>query len=560
MTVTRFASVRRMLALLVTALAIGCEPDNHPMVIDSQTNWLSICAIDSQCGSLHCVCGVCTNPCDSDRDCGGLKGTACISSDELGAIAQCAGGPTPPPSLCMPRCDDGRCARGEMCVASVCTPVPVPAVHVRIDPGARHQVLTGFGATVAYSEKDITTHPKKAALYTALFANLGLDVLRLRNRYGHPGDDDLTSAQELISAAKTSLGRTPTIFMTSWGPPPDLKANGAVLCSGNPDTCTLTKTAAGTFDYAAFAKYWRSALDAYSKAGVVPDYVGIQNNPNWVPASSQSAEACRFLPFEGTASVSVAGATKRVEYPGFAEAETATLGAFAGAPSIPKIMAPETSDADSVSSYLMALDPTTLGAVSHHLYGMDPTAPNVQTLGFVGDLANQDGLPLFQTEMYADGFGTALLMQYTATVENASAYVQTSLTSAETGPGMDPGALVGLTTNDFTLQEPYYAVRHFAHFTDPGWTRVDANSSTPTLLTSAWQSPEADALTIVLVNGGSSSVDAELDLANGDWPGPSRVTRTVFGGVEHASELGALSSQGTLRVPGRSIITVAFSK
>jgi glucuronoarabinoxylan endo-1,4-beta-xylanase len=545
---------------LFPILAFGCDPDTDPMVIDSQTNWLSICEIDAQCGALHCVCGVCTNPCNKDADCTKTKGSVCLSSTDVGAIAQCGGGPATAPGLCMPRCDDGRCARGQMCVASVCTPVPIAAAHVRVDTGAHQQVLTGFGATVAYSEGDITTHPKKDALYQAVFADLGLDVLRLRNRYGHVGDDDLTSAKELVTQATKSLGRSPKIFMTSWSPPATLKANGAELCSGNPDTCTLKKTAAGAFDYAAFAAYWRGALDAYTMAGVVPDYVGLQNNADWVPASSVMGEACKFLPVEGTAPALVGSTTQMVKYPGLAEAQAATVAAFAGAASVPKIMAPESSDTASVAAYVAALDSSTLGAVSHHLYGTNPQAPDLSSLQSVGKLARQDGVPVFQTEADADGFGTALLIQYTATVENASAYVQSSLTSSAIGPGTDPGALVGLTASDFTLEDPYYSVRHFARYTDPGWVRVDASSSVQTLLASAWQSPGADALTIVLVNTSASEVDAELALAEGSWPGTSRVTRTVFGGSERAADLGSLSSQDVLRVPGRSIVTVAFSK
>src|SRR6185295_10587609 len=108
---------------------------------------------------------------------------------------------------------------------------------------------------------------------------------------------------QLVGAARTSLGRTPTIFMTSWSPPPALKASGAAVCSGNTDSCTLSKTPAGAFDYAGFGAYWRGAVDAYAAVGVVPDYIGIQNNPNWVPAPSLPGEACFFLPFEGTAPV-----------------------------------------------------------------------------------------------------------------------------------------------------------------------------------------------------------------------------------------------------------------
>jgi O-glycosyl hydrolase len=546
--------------LAALAFAPACEPDADPQAIDSQTNWLSVCQIDAQCGDLHCVCGVCTNPCDTDKDCKSLKGTACISSDEVGAIAQCGGGAGPGPGLCMPRCDDSACARGQMCVASVCTPVPAPTLHVRIDPRDRFQVLTGFGASVAYSEADITTHPRKDALYAALFAGLGLDVLRLRNRYGHPGEDDLASAVQLVAAAKTSLGRTPTVFMTSWSPPPALKANGGIRCSGNPDTCTLSKTPAGAFDYAGFGAYWRSALDAYGAAGVVPDFIGIQNNPDWVPTSAELGEACRFLPFEGTAPLIGGGPNTMLRYPGFVQAHTATLAALAGASSIPKILAPETSDADSVASYLGALDTSTIDAVSHHLYGMNPEAPNLSSLSFVGDLANQNKKPIFQTEMQADGFGTAVLIHHTMTTEGASAYLQSTLASSATGPATNTQALVGLANGDFTLQDAYYSMRHFALFTDPGWTRIATTASAPTLLASSWQSPDGGALTVIVVNTSITDVEANLELSTGNFPPTSRVIRTVFNGLERTAELGRLSAQGVLRIPGRAIATIAFTK
>jgi glucuronoarabinoxylan endo-1,4-beta-xylanase len=548
--------------LLAFLLVLGCEPDSDPQAIDSQTNWLAFCQIDAQCGPRQCVCGVCTSTCNAEKDCAELKGTACVTADDVGAIAQCGGGrmPGPGPGLCLPRCNDAACAKGQMCVAGVCTPVPAPTASIQVDPRSRHQVLTGFGAAVAYSEQEITTHPRKDALYSTLFADLGLDVLRLRNRYGYPGEDDLTSARDLLAAARSSLGRTPTIFLTSWSPPPALKANGDVTCSGNPDTCTLTKTPAGAFDYPAFAAYWRSALDAYTTAGVVPDYVGIQNNPNWVPTPSEVGAACKFLPVEGTASVFAGGRNLTVRYPGFAQAQAATLGAFAGAASVPKILAPETSDVESVASYVGALDASTLSAISHHLYGIDPESVDLSSLRAVGDLARQAGKPIFQTEMQADGFDTALLIHYSTTVEGASAYLQGSLASAGTGPATNPQALVGLTPGDFTVQEPYYSLKHFARYTDPGWTRIEASSTSPSLLVSSWQSPDAGALTLVLVNASTVDIDAKLELVAGDWPTTSHVTRTVFGGVERSAELGILSAERVLRVPGRSIATVAFSK
>jgi O-glycosyl hydrolase len=546
------------LPVVLGLLALACDPQNHPESIDSQTNWLRTCQIDAQCNEgFSCICGVCTKTCYDDSACSELKGTDCVTSNDPGAVAQCSGTPPTAPGLCMPVCTDAGCGKDEMCVAGICTPVPTADAHVAIDTHTTHQTLTGFGAAVAYDESEITTHPQNAALYKTLFADLGLDVLRLRDRYGHTGDDDLTATGTLIAAAAASLGRMPTLILTSWSPPANLKANAAVNCSGNADTCTLTKNAMGGFDYASFATYWRNSLQAYTAAGIFPDYMGIQNNPNWLPTAAQVGEACIFLPSEGMTSVSLNGKNVTVSYPGYAEAQTATLSALKGLANLPKVLAPETSDYASVQSYIAALDPSSLDAVAHHLYGMDPQNPDLTGLAAVANAA--PGKPLFQSEMESDGLGTALLIHYTTVVEGASAYLQTTLTSSTTGPATNFDALVGTTATDFTIRQTYYAMRHFSLNTDPGWVRVDATSTSSTLLSSAWISPVGDALTVVLVNDATTDQNVEIDLPSGTRQAQSSVSRTVFDGVERGADLGSLSDGNVLKVPARSIVTIAFS-
>jgi hypothetical protein len=239
------------------------------------------------------------------------------------------------------------------------------------------------------------------------------------------------------------------------------------------------------------------------------------------------------------------------------EAQAATLKALKGLTPMPKVIAPETSDFASVQSYLAALDPSTVNAVAHHLYGVDPENVDLTGLAATGQVAPDK--PLFQSEMQADGLGTALLIHYTTTVENAAAYLQTTLTSSATGPATNFDALVGVTATDFTIRQPYYAMRHYSLNTDPGWTRIDAVSSSSTLLSSAWLAPGANALTVVLINDGTTDQTAGLDFVNGEHLTHSVVSRTVFDGVERGAVLGSLSVDGVVKVPARSIVTVAFS-
>ena len=47
-----------------------------------------------------------------------------------------------------------------------------------------HQVIEGFGASIAWYENYVTAHPNKAELYDVMFKELDLDFLRLQNWYG----------------------------------------------------------------------------------------------------------------------------------------------------------------------------------------------------------------------------------------------------------------------------------------------------------------------------------------------------------------------------------------
>jgi glucuronoarabinoxylan endo-1,4-beta-xylanase len=541
---------------IVAASSLACEPGVGPKT-DSQTNWLRSCQIDAQCDDgLACFCGVCTRPCEKGEACTALDGTECVPSADSGIVAVCGGEPSTSAGLCLPRCEDGECASGQMCVAGVCSPVPTTNALVTIDPSARYQTLVGLGATVGYAEDDIVNHPQKADLYDAMFPELGIDLLRLRVRNGG-GVGEFGPASEILDAAEEGLGRVPALLVTSWSPPATLKQSGATNCQGNDDTCTLTRTPAGGFDYAGFANYWRASLDAYASAGITPDYIGIQNNPDWVPASSEVGEACKFLPVEGSAPATVDGVEVDVEYPGFAEALAAVQSALSGLASPPKIMAPEVSGAAEVADYAAALDLSSVDAIAHHLYGTDPATLEAGAFQDLNALGAGYALPLFQTEMQADGFGTAVLLHYTLAVEGAAVYVQTALASAASGPYENPKALVGLEEDSFTRLEPYYAFRHYSLDTAPGFVRVGATSNAPDLLASAWLSPEEDALTIVLVNAGRSTFDVALDLSSIGLRS-SKVTRTVFDGVERSAALGSLPREGVVAVPSRAVVTIAL--
>jgi glucuronoarabinoxylan endo-1,4-beta-xylanase len=527
---TRAASMALAFALM------ACSPAQNTPQTGSQTNWLLACDSSEDCGELECLCGVCTASCESEVACSALAGASCIAPSGEASIALCGGSPS----------DSGLC-------------LPTPAVHVEIDATMRHQTLVGFGASLAHADDAIAAHAHEAALYDLLFEDAGLDALRLRNRYESAGEPSLQATRAIVEAAAARLGRTPFLFMSSGTPPAALKANESRTCAGDAQTCTLASVDGGGFDYAGFARYWRESLAAYASAGVVPDYVSIQNTPNWVPPEDAPLEACRFLPEQGTETLMIDGAPVAVPYPGYSEALAAVRAAIGDLPNVPRFAAPEVSSVSAIAAYTTALGATPADAFALHMYGQDAAAVDVASLETARDLAEQLARPVFQTEMQAEGLETAVLMHHALTAAGASVYLQNDLVALT--PATASVSLVLLTDTGLEPQGPFYALLHFAKRTNPGWARIAASSDDAALLSSAWLSPDEDALTVVLINSGAEDRDAEVVVPAGlrAQLGQAEVTRTVFEGVERAAQLGALSAEGVVRVPARSIATIAFA-
>jgi hypothetical protein len=173
--------------------------------------------------------------------------------------------------------------------------------------------------------------------------------------------------------------------------------------------------------------------------------------------------------------------------------------------------------------------------------------------------AESEELPVFQSEMQADGMDTALLIHRAITEANAAMYLQNDFIVSESSLEGNPHGLIQLTADGFETQGPYHAIAHYALRTDPGWGRVQADTNTADLRVSAWQDPTGDALTIVLVNPGAAAVPVDLYLDElRRRLTSSEVTLTVFSENEELSAQGELSASNTLNVPADALVTVAL--
>lgn len=428
------------------------------------------------------------------------------------------------------------------------------SARVEIDVAAPRQTLEGFGAAVAwYQDRIIGSTPED--LYEFLFPELGLDILRYRNRFQREGEEDsnLAAEIEIYQRATQALGYAPLLMLTSWSPPASLKMSGKEKCRGEKE-CTLAKKN-GKFVYDEFADWWLRSLKHYHSKGLTPHYVSMQNEPSFIPPDW---EGCKFEPEE------------TAEYPGYDKALEKFAGRLAELDFAPKVLGPETLGIhyDRTQKFLAALDESLLYGVAHHLYEMgndgvwdwrDPGPESyVDEMRAIAALTKK---PIFQTEFNTDddkgidgGFETAWLIHATMVDEGAAAFIYWDLIWPEKG-------LVSMRGKTPTPRDQYYALRHFARFTDPGYVRVDTRSDQSGLLASAYLSPKKDRITLVVLNTTEGVIDVALD--SGEFSADeSQAFRTIFrpGKSKRWEELGSLPENAGVSLPARSMATVVFDR
>lgn len=364
--------------------------------------------------------------------------------------------------------------------------------EVTINPDIRYQSIEGFGASLAYYENWLTAHPNKSQIYQAIFGELSLDILRVRNAYDYdPGMID--RVKEFADAAASALDKPIKILSTSWGPPGYLKNTNNRKNGG---TLGYTLTEDGIeFDYEGFANWWKGSLDEYNTNGVYPTYISIQNEPDW----SASWETCLLTPSEKiTSTDTVAGYNEALEAVYTMVEERAIK---------PKILGPETVGVgyNSVQNYINALNISYLYGIAHHLYhGVDEDNPWISTdIPKVGDFYPE--IPHFQTEFSrGDWFSLVGLVYKSLHDENVVSYLYWNLIWDQTG-------LVGLdfpwdksrwkdVTKGYTKNKEFFAFKQFSAFIHPGWERLEAHTAGNDIKLLAFMNTAKDSASVVLIN------------------------------------------------------------
>ncbi|MHB8061889.1 MAG: dockerin type I domain-containing protein [Ruminiclostridium sp.] len=411
--------------------------------------------------------------------------------------------------------------------------------NASVNINTTYQTLEGFGAAIAWYDGWVTSHPNKTELYKVMFADSGLDILRLRNQYQHSQDDSSIDA-EIFKAGK-QLNPSLKLLLCSWSPPSDLKRNGTM--NGG----TLAKDSNG-FVYSKFADYWYNSLTAYAAKGLVPDYISIQNEPDY---ENTGWETCIFKPTEDS------------NYPSYGKALDAVYSRINSLSNKPKILAAEAAGIDSnlVQNYANAMDLSKVYGIAHHLYnGGDANNPDSFNSIFRSIAAAYPNKPRFQTEYdYGTAFTTAQLINNSFVEEGVSGYFFWDLIWTNDQRPLihldDPNNQSGWSNpKGYSITDFYYTIQHYAKFTDPGYKRVEASCASSDIKITAFASPDSKKLTMILINKGSSESTINLNL-NGYSANSSAVYRTV--GNEKFASKGSLSGN-SVTLPAQSVVTVAL--
>ncbi len=442
----------------------------------------------------------------------------------------------------------------------------VSAASISVDPSAKKQEILGFGGGSVYYQNWITamSEENQKALYDTAFTGLNLSLLRLGNwlqsNDATVNPDDIT----IVQAAKQRLGNHLKIEMSSWSAPGSLKPSGSV--NGNDGSSSADNSlkkvsgdAYGSYAYSDFAAWWKKSLETYKAAGITPDYISIQNEPDM----NAEYEETLFTPTETDTAA------------GYKQALNAVYDAVKGST---KILGPEPLGIgySNFEKYVKELDDSKLDGYAYHLYnagdGNDNSGNNYlapenfrKAMKAIGSTYGGKGKPIIMTEFCnmlnktreEDMVGLAHIMQVGFTDGQLAGYIAWELFWGE-GRGQLIGVCAknwGSCKNDSIVIGPeYHAMRHYSKFVNPGWKAISATTSESALKTVGFANNSGDSVTVVVVNTGKVAISLDAPTISG-----MNVAAAVQS-KEKGFKSKNITIAGCYMLPARSVTTLVFTK
>lgn len=362
---------------------------------------------------------------------------------------------------------------------------------ITISSATRHQEMEGFGAALSWHLSSVyrNNEARDTAIEKAMFEDLGLDILRLKNWY-YPNDSDSSPAMNsnatnhrLFHAAKAANPDIQVLY-SSWSPPESLKSNASRRNGG-----TLTKNASGNYMYQELADYWVEVLD---NLGWTPDYLSFQNEPGY----QATWETCLFDPNETT------------NRAGYAQAADAIWDAIKDRPDVPKMVGSEAENMPAFFNLNQPLLSRPYFAVhGYHIYDIGNTSQidSSTTINRLRKIRNDFGdRPNWQTEFSREfnWIDAARVIHNTLVEANASAYIYWKMFWGANSPD---AMIEHVGNTSFQINPPYYTIKHYARHIHKGYERIEVGGSNANVRVSGYLSPAGNRITLVAINSSASS-------------------------------------------------------
>lgn len=440
------------------------------------------------------------------------------------------------------------------------TPAFASDATISINPGDTQQEIEGIGGGIVYYQNWYTAHKNKAAIYDTIFNGLGISGLRMGN-WLQDLNGDLSNDAEIVNEARKRLGTNFFIEMSSWSAPPSLKANNSINGSNGGIKASLAKEN-GQFVYDKFGKWWRESLEKYMAAGIVPDYISIQNEPD----------------MDATYEATIFDEKESNEVASYGKALKAVRDAMNGMDNCPKFMGPEPLGIgwNNTQKYLNELDMNLLDGICFHYYHSGDQSHDNDKYSYPDDyIAAMKGLatyrsskPLFMTENCSmrdqrkqDAIHTAWIIANAINYNQVASYLHWNLLWGESG---------GCVTVDnpwdesqwksdkgFTVQSEYHGLRHFSKFVQKGWQVISSTSSDNDIVSTAFKSPNGEEFTVVLINKGMSDKSITLSIG-GDSPEEGQIIQTAPDKDIWSKVIGNYTKGSDVSLPANSVTTITM--
>jgi glucuronoarabinoxylan endo-1,4-beta-xylanase len=402
------------------------------------------------------------------------------------------------------------------------------AATIRVDLGAKRQVMQGFGSSVrVWSDPHLSKSPQtvvparvQAAILTALYRRLGLT----RSRQVLDGGIETSPGGPFDFKAK--LGADQIAYVAQ------AKRYGLRTFFPGPVYIENWMTASNVSAYVDYAmgilQYWRAH-------GEEPPYFALMNEPQY---------SGNFPPSWMHDATLLLG--RRLQAAGFKT----------------KLVIPDDENPDDAYRRAVAVlqDPQArqyVGALAYHIYR------NFSDIGKMRALAAQYGLPLWMTEYQNDAyldwqsaFPWAVQVHDLITTGgvNAVDYIWGFFGSWVRSDTMISIDFENGVYRSFSYTPLYWMTGQFSRFVRPGYRRVAATPASGSLLVSAYRS--SGKAVVVVVNAGQGTQTARVAFTGGSVRGP--VTAVRSSQSEHWRTLPRVATKGaafTATFPALSITT-----